>query len=209
MMTGAPQPTGIFTIGHSAHELSQFIKLLARHRIGAVADVRSMPYSRRHPQFNQVALKESLRANGIAYVYLGEELGARSNDPACYENGRVQFRKLAKTSLFRSGIERILDGGERMRVALMCAEKDPLDCHRAILVARELVRSGQDVKHILADGGTETHRAAMNRLCNQLGIEVDLYRQPEELHKDAYSKQEQKIAYADAEHAQEAQGVRE
>ena len=194
-MTGGAQPTGILTVGHSAHEPARFVELLLRHKIGAVADVRSTPYSRRHPHFNKKALKESLRANGIAYVFLGKELGARSADPACYENGRVRFRKLAATSLFRSGIKRVLDGSQQMRIALMCAEKDPLNCHRTILVTRELVALGKKVNHILADGEIETHDAAMNRLCKQLGIREDLLRAPEELENDAYAAQEAKMAY--------------
>ena len=202
MTTGTVRPDGIFTIGHSAHELVRFVDLLAQHRIQAVADVRSMPYSRRHPQFSRKALPESLKANGIAYVFLGKELGARSTDPACYENGRVQFRKLAATSLFRSGIRRILDGSQQMRIALMCAEKDPLNCHRTLLVARELVALGNKVNHILADGEIETHKATMIRLCKQLDIKEDLLRAPEELENDAYAAQEEKIAYANVEHAQ-------
>ena len=161
-----------------------------------------MPYSRRHPQFSRKALPESLKANGIAYVFLGKELGARSTDPACYENGRVQFRKLAATSLFRSGIRRVLDGSQQMRIALMCAEKDPLNCHRTLLVARELVALGNKVNHILADGEIETHKATMIRLCKQLDIKEDLLRAPEELESDAYAAQEEKIAYANVEHAQ-------
>lgn len=192
----------IFTVGHSAHELAGFVDLLARHGVEAVADVRSMPYSRRHPQFNRETLRESLKASGIAYVFLGKELGARSTDPACYENGRVQFRKLAATSLFRSGIKRVLDGSEQMRIALMCAERDPLNCHRTILVARELVALGSKVNHILADGEIETHEAAMNRLCKQLNIGEDLLRAPEELENDAYAAREAKMAYTNPEHAQ-------
>ena len=209
MTTGAPHSAGIFTIGHSAHEVAQFTDLLARHRIGAVADVRSVPYSRRHPQFNREELKGSLKACGIAYVYLGKELGARSNDPACHENGRVQFQKVAKATLFQSGIERILDGSQRMNIALMCAEKDPLDCHRTILIARELVGLGKDVNHILANGELETHHAAIDRLCKQLGIEEDLLRPPEELENDAYSAQEDRIAYASKEHEHESRGAQE
>ncbi|MCY4478217.1 MAG: DUF488 domain-containing protein [Gammaproteobacteria bacterium] len=196
------RPAGIFTIGHSAHEPARFVDLLAQHRIQAVADVRSMPYSRRHPHFNKRALKESLQANGIAYVFLGKELGARSTDPACYENGRVRFRKLAATRLFRSGIKRVLDGSRQMRIALMCAEKDPLNCHRTLLVTRELVTLGKKVNHILADGEIETHDAAINRLCKELGIREDLLRAPEELENDAYAAQEAKMAYTNVEHAQ-------
>ena len=161
-----------------------------------------MPYSRRHPQFNRETLKESLKASGIAYVFLGKELGARSTDPACYENGRVQFRKLAATRLFRSGLKRVLDGSEQMRIALMCAEKDPLNCHRTLLVTRELVALGRKVNHILADGEIETHEAAMNRLCRQLNIGEDLLRTSEEMENDAYAAWEAKVAYTDPKHAQ-------
>ena len=188
----------IFTVGHSAHEIADFRDLLAQHDIEAVADVRSAPYSRRHPQFNRDALKEALTANGIAYVFLGKELGARSKDPACYANGRVQFPKLADTALFRSGIKRVLEGSQQMRIALMCAEKEPLACHRTLLVARELVRIGKEVNHILADGTLETHGAAIDRLCRQLGIAEDLLRPPEGMEHDAYAAQEEKIAYAGA-----------
>lgn len=189
------QPVPIYTVGHSAHEIAYFTNLLARHDIEAVADVRSAPYSRRHPQFNRDALKEALRASGIAYVFLGKELGARSKDPSCYANGRVDFRKLAGTALFRSGIKRVLEGSRQVRIALMCAEKEPLACHRTLLVTRELVRTGSEVNHILADGTLETHREAMNRLCTQLGIAEDLLRAPEEMENDAYAAQEAKIAY--------------
>ena len=201
-MSGAERATGIFTVGHSAHEVARFVDLLARHGVEAVADVRSMPYSRRHPQFNRETLRESLKASGIAYVFLGKELGARSTDPDCYENGRVQFRKLAATSLFRSGIKRVLDGSQQMRIALMCAEKDPLNCHRTILVARELVALGSKVNHILSDGDIETHEAAMNRLCKQLNIKQDLLRTPDELENDAYAAREAKMAYINPKHAQ-------
>lgn len=196
------QPAPIYSVGHSAHEIAHFINLLAQHGIEAVADVRSAPYSRRHPQFNRDALKEALRANGIAYVFLGKELGARSKDPTCYANGRVDFRKLAGTALFRSGIKRVLEGSQQMRIALMCAEKEPLACHRTLLLTRELVRTGSEVNHILADGTLETHREAMNRLCKQLGIAEDLLRSPEETEHDAYAMQEEKIAYSRVKSAQ-------
>ena len=157
----------IYTIGHSTHQIEKFVSLLQQHGINAIADVRSVPYSRRNPQYNREALNEKLREQGIAYVYLGKELGGRSDDPGCYENGRVSYRLLAKTPLFRSGIERLRDGSTRNRVALMCAEKDPLNCHRTILVARELVEAGMDIGHILDNGHLETHDMTMKRLSKQ------------------------------------------
>ena len=188
----------IYTIGHSSHSTDRFAELLAMHGVKAVADVRSMPYSRWQPQFNKEPLSSTLKADGVAYVFLGKELGARSKDPDCYDDGVVQYRKLAETALFRSGIERLLNGSKQMTVALMCAEKDPLDCHRTILVARELIEQGCEVKHILADGSIESHSEAMERLCEQLKIpESGLIPVPLET---VYAAQERKIAYIDQEH---------
>ena len=207
-MTKADKPSGCFTIGHSTHEFARFAELLKQHRVNAVADVRSMPYSRRQPQFNRETLSAALKAHGIAYVFLGKELGARSNDPACYENGRVKYRRLARTALFRSGLERVLNGSQRMSIALMCAEKDPLECHRTILVARELVRLGKVVNHILADGRLETHQVAMKRLFERLGLlEEDLFRTPADLEAEAYTAQEKNVAYFDKKRAREAKEV--
>ena len=192
----------IYTIGHSNHEIEDFLVLLKRYQINAVADVRSVPYSRWHPQFNREDLKKALKAQGIDYVFLGRELGARSDDLECYENGRVQYRLLAKTPLFRSGIERIQDGCNRRRIVLMCAEKDPLDCHRTILVARELEGTGFHVTHILANGHVEPHKVTMKRLFEKLGLpESDMLHTVEELSDQAYATQEHRIAYVDEERA--------
>ena len=206
MMADPLKEGTIYTIGHSTHEIENFVALLTRHRINAVADVRSIPYSRWQPQFNREDLTEALKAHSIAYVFLGKELGARSDDPECYEKGRVKYRLLAKTPLFRSGIERIRDGSSRRRIALMCAEKDPLECHRTILVARELAEAGADIAHVLAKGHVEPHSVAMKRLFEQLGLpEQDLFRTVEDLRDQAYAAQEQRIAYVDEERAREAQ----
>ena len=100
-MTESVKEETIYTIGHSTHEIENWISLLKRHRIEAVADVRSVPYSRWQPQFNRESLIDSLKTHGIAYVFLGKELGARTDDPECYEDGRVKYRLLAKTKLFK------------------------------------------------------------------------------------------------------------
>ena len=183
----------IYTIGHSIHHIDSFISLLQKHGIDAIADVRSVPYSRRNPQYNRETLNEKLREQGIAYVYLGKELGGRSDDPGCYENGRVSYRLLAKTPLFRSGIKRLLEGSIRNRIALMCAEKDPLHCHRSILVARELVEIGVDIEHILDNGHLETHDMTMKRLLKQ----PDMFYEAGDPEAQAYAAQEKSIAYTD------------
>lgn len=205
----------IFTIGHSTHEIGAFMGLLQLHGIEAIADVRSRPYSRWQPQFNREELQSALKARGIAYVFLGKELGARSADPACYdEEGCVDYRKLAGTNLFQAGLRRVRDGARRMRMALMCAEKEPLECHRTILIGRELTRDGgSHVEHILASGALETHESAMKRLIGRkrpsrqqalLPFPMD-----EEWLDSAYSEQEKRIAYRDESRAKEAQGAGE
>lgn len=188
---------GIFTIGHSTHSAERFVELLKQHGIAAVADVRSIPYSRWNPQFNQETLRAALKENGIDYVFLGKELGARPQDPSCYQHGRVQYSLLAESALFKEGIGRVLDGGRRMRIALMCAEKDPLNCHRTVLVARRLVRAGEAVSHILADGELEPHGKTVERLIKQAGFSGgDLFRTPEDLEDAAYDAREGGIAHA-------------
>src|SRR5262249_20821450 len=161
----------IHTIGHSNHPIQDFLDLLQRHGVTAVADVRSTPYSRFNPQFRRETLQAALAEAEIRYVFLGEELGARSQDPACYDaSGRVSYARLAGTELFRRGIQRLKAGMSEHRISLMCAEREPLECHRTLLVARELVREGVAVTHILGDGSLEPHPQAMERLARNLGL---------------------------------------
>ena len=188
----------VFTIGHSTHSAEAFLALLRQHGVEALADVRSSPFSRFNPQFNREPLEQFLKANGIRYVFLGKELGARSEDRSCYLDGRVQYARLAKTALFQSGLDRVLQGAARYRVALMCAEKEPLECHRTLLVAKALVAHGQPVLHIHADGHLETHEAAMERLLDVTGLpKADLFRSKQELLSEALARQEQQVAYVD------------
>ncbi len=190
----------IYTIGHSNHPIDRFAGLLRQHGIDALADVRSTPYSRFNPQFRKEKLQASLTEASIRYVFLGEELGARSQDPSCYDaEGRVSYARLAMTECFRRGLERLLAGMRNHRIAMMCAERDPLECHRTLLVARELEKVGVPVTHILADGTLEPHRHAMQRLATELKLAgTDLFRTPDELIEDAYEKQGRRIAYVRA-----------
>ena len=188
----------VYTIGHSVHSIDAFIDLLTNHRITVVADVRSRPYSRFNPQFNREALKTALAGVGIDYVFLGDELGARSKDRACYVNGKVDYDLLATTQPFRHGLDRIARGSEKHRIALMCAEKDPLACHRAILVSRCLAARGIVVQHILEDGELESHEEAVRRLLVELGLpDHDLFRSREEIVNEAYRRRGDEIAYTE------------
>jgi len=198
----------VLTIGHSTHAIEKFIELLRLHRVTAVADVRSAPFSRFNPQFNREALDAALKQHGIDYVFLGRELGARSEDQSCYENGRVQYRRLAQTALFHAGIERVKKGAETHRVALMCAEKEPLECHRTLLVSRALEREGVPVAHIHADGRLEAHKDAMMRLLDVVGLHAkDMFQSVDELIEEACTEQEGRIAYVDEQLVKEGNGV--
>lgn len=195
----------VYTIGHSKHSLEDFVALLKQHGVTALADVRSIPYSRFNPQFIKDALERDLKRQGIKYVFLGRELGARSDDPACYSGGRVQYGRLAQTALFKSGIERVKRGAEGHRIALMCAEKEPLECHRTLLVARALDQGGMEISHILADGRLESHGDAMLRLLDVVGLpRDDLFRSQDELVSEALARQEDRVAYVDEKLAAEA-----
>ncbi|MTW23127.1 DUF488 family protein [Allochromatium palmeri] len=186
----------LYTLGHSDHTLEAFLDLLQRHRITAIADVRSAPYSRRHPQFNREPLQAALREAGVAYVFLGRECGARSDDPAALRDGQVDYERLAETSRFRDGVTRIVQGAQRYRLAMLCAERDPMTCHRTILVSRSLVDQGRPVEHILYDGALEPHAATLRRLRAHLGLEhPDLFHTDAELEALAYRQQGERLAY--------------
>ena len=168
----------LFTIGHSVHTVEGFVELLKRHSITALCDVRSSPYSRYSPQFNRESLKEEILRHRILYIYLGAELGPRSSDPSCYENGKVQYQCLAEREIFQQGLDRLWQGMATYRIALMCAEKDPLSCHRMLLICRNLRGDSILIRHILEDGSLEDNRDTELRLMKLLKIDpADLFSQ--------------------------------
>ncbi|GAB6270286.1 hypothetical protein KN63_01495 [Smithella sp. F21] len=186
----------LFTIGHSVHTVEGFAALLRKHSVNALCDVRSSPYSRFTPQFNRESLKEDVLKHHISYTYLGAELGPRSSDPSCYENGKVQYKRLVEKEIFQQGLDRLRKGINTYRIALMCAEKDPLTCHRMLLVCRNL--RGEDIliRHILEDGSLEDNRDTEQRLMKLLKIDpADLFSSEEEQIQRAYDLQAEKVAY--------------
>jgi uncharacterized protein (DUF488 family) len=188
----------LFTIGYSTHPIEAFVGLLKQHGITALADVRSHPYSRHFTQYSQETLKITLAKEQIAYVFLGKELGARSENPACYRQGRVEYELLAKEPQFTVGLGRLRAGMKQFRIALMCAEKDPLGCHRAVLVARRCHETGIMVEHIHADGHLESHAEMETRMLGLLKMsDVDMFKSRDEILLDAYRIRGQQIAYED------------
>ena len=152
-----PEPAPIWSIGHSNHELPAFVALLRGAGVEVIADVRSQPYSRFNPQFNRETLRAALLEAEIDYVFLGDELGGRPSEPGCYDaDGHVLYDKVAETDRFRDGLSRLVAGSRNFRVAMMCSEGDPSNCHRHLLVSCALTADGIPVTHVLADGTTIT-----------------------------------------------------
>jgi uncharacterized protein (DUF488 family) len=162
MSEGASKPADglvVYTVGHSNVSSEAFIALLKQHGIAVLVDVRSAPYSRYVPHFNGDALKAAVQTAGIRYLYLGAELGGRPADRGYYDGaGHVLYGLLAQSEEFRAGIERLLLGARDFRVAPMCNEENPAECHRRLLVGRVLVERGVRLMHIRGDGRIETEQ---------------------------------------------------
>ena len=185
----------LYTIGYSPFSGTGFIEMLRQHGITVVCDVRSMPYSRYKPEFNKDALNKLLSSYGIGYFFFGNMLGARPADPELYEGGKVRFDRVALSSVFGHGLAGLREIASEKTAALMCAEKDPLTCHRTILVCRQL-RHEFDIRHILEDGSLEANGDSERRLVKLLKIPTDdLFRTEEDLIHEAYELQGKKIAY--------------
>jgi uncharacterized protein (DUF488 family) len=163
------EPLTVYTIGHSTHPIERFLALLRGAGITAVADVRSAPYSRRHPHFNKDRLQAALRAHEVNYVFLGNELGGRPSDPAFFCEGVAGYEKMAQRPGFKAGLDRVVGGAGTYRIALMCSESDPMTCHRCLLVSRALAERGLAVKHILPGGDLLGHDAVEDKLLERAG----------------------------------------
>ncbi|MBI3670414.1 MAG: DUF488 domain-containing protein [Acidobacteria bacterium] len=191
----------LFTIGHSNTELLVFLATLRQFGITLLVDVRSRPTSYRFPHFSQPELEQSLRESGISYLFMGEELGGRPDDPKAYrEDGLVNYRVRRKARDFQAGIERVLEKLDGSTLALMCAEEDPVNCHRFLLICPELVARGAEPQHIRKGGVLETQRAAEDRVleAHHLGDFAGPWLFPIERAdalEDAYDRQAEKCAF--------------
>lgn len=190
--------SALYSIGYATKPLSAFLSQLQAFGISAVADVRSVPYSKRFHDYHREPLATSLQRAGVHYVYLGEELGPRSPDPAHYDpEGQVQFARLARDPSFQSGVERLQRGLHKgLQIAMLCAEKDPAICHRSLLVGYHLLAEhGLDTQHILHDGRVESEQALQRRLMEAHGILPDLLRTEPECTAAAWRAQCCRCAY--------------
>lgn len=159
----------LWTVGHSNLDIDGFIAILREGRIDMLSDVRSRPVSRFCPHFNRARLEASLAAAGIGYTYMGDALGGRPADPALYTDGRADYRKMAATGPVKAGLDALESLTRSHNVAIMCSERDPLHCHRFMMVAVEMARRGFSIEHLSARG-VESHADAVERLLIETGL---------------------------------------
>lgn len=186
----------IYTIGHSTHSVEKFIQLLKQQSVDVVVDVRSSPYSKYNTQYNRDELKKNLNGRNLKYLFLGDELGGRPANSHCYVNSKISFEKIRQTNSFQIGLQRVLKGAGKYNLALLCSEKDPLMCHRGILIAKELADHGVTVNHILEDGSIIDQAELEKQLLKRLHLEETFFSNHNELVSDAYKMQEQCICYS-------------
>lgn len=194
----------IYTIGHSQHNVDYFIDMLKTYNINYLIDVRSMPFSQYASSYNKDILKATLIPCNINYAFMGEYFGARPKNTNLYsEKGYLDFNKMKNSNTFLRGMENVLKGIEQgNRIAFMCTEKDPIECHRAILVGNAFYEQGIDVEHILANNTLQNHSVLNKRLVdiyfpdrNQLSLFDNENLSDKECLIEAYKKQNEKIGY--------------
>ncbi len=161
----------LLSVGYSNHDLDAFLALLAGAGVTAIADVRSSPFSRYQPPFNGPQLAPALERRGIAYVFLGEQLGGRPAPPELYDKeGRVDYERVRATDFFQEGLDRLARGARDFVVAMMCGEEDPLDCHRGLMITPALVQRGILPGHLRKGGAIETTEAMERRLLRETHV---------------------------------------
>lgn len=190
--------TQLFTVGYATKPITTFIQQLKHYQIDVIADVRSVPFSKQFHDYHQDQIKSHLASHGIKYVYLGNELGPRSKNPEHYDQcGQVQFDQLMRCELFLQGVARIKNGIKKgYTIALMCAEKDPANCHRSTLIAYYLKHQLElEIKHIDHVGAIEHQGELEARLMQLHNIQPDLLTSTEQSLQYAYQLQLKKTAY--------------
>ncbi len=147
------EPITLYTLGHSRHAIEAFVDLAARHGVSLIVDVRGQPYSRFNPQYNRERFKDALAEHAIDYLWLGDRLGGRPKEPEYHgSDGKVLWDKLRRRPAVLEGLDELLRRAGEARLALVCAEEDPMRCHRRLLLTPPLVERGARILHIRGDG---------------------------------------------------------
>lgn len=153
----------LHTAGHGNRSAEEFVALLKETGIGVLVDVRAHPASKRHPQFARAALEAELARAGIDYVWEGKDLGGfrkpRPDSPhlALAAEGFRGYADHMETAAFEAATGRLVEMADKRRVAIMCAEKNPAECHRSF-ISDWLVAHGVAVMHLIGPGQSQTHQ---------------------------------------------------
>jgi len=168
--------TTIYSIGHGNKKIEDFIDELKSFNILYLLDIRSKPYSKWSPHFNQTQLEIKLRLSGISYVFVGDSLGGLPEDRSCYDyHGKVVYDKIKDKDFFKNGLKRLISANEnQIKIAIMCSESKPEECHRTKLIGQELLKIGISVKHIISYSKFKTQEIVMGELTKGTGT-VDLF----------------------------------
>lgn len=162
-----PDVIPIYTIGYGSRSIADLIATLKHYEIAYLVDVRSAPYSRYKPEYSKEALAAALQAEGIRYLFLGEQLGGRPTDPACYSDGKVDYEKVKLQPFYQAGLERVQEAfRQQLRVVLMCSEGKPSQCHRSKLIGASLTALGIPVLHIDEQGAAKSQEDVLYELTN-------------------------------------------
>jgi uncharacterized protein (DUF488 family) len=166
----------VYSIGHGNKTIENFIKELKSFDIEYLIDIRSKPFSKWNPQFNQDSLKTSVEKKGIKYVFLGDKLGGFPSDKSCYDtNGKVVYDFVKDKDFFREGLNRLVTANNKaIKVAVMCSESKPEECHRSKLVGKELLKMDISIHHIIAENKTKSQETVIGELTDGFGL-VDLF----------------------------------
>jgi uncharacterized protein (DUF488 family) len=166
----------LYTIGHGSRKSKDFLALLKFFHIEYLIDVRSQPYSKFYPHFNQNELKSFLERNGIRYVFMGEDIGGRPKDASCYDNeGKVDYEIMKTKEFFVNGIQRLKTAYYKdVNAAIMCSESKPCECHRSKLIGRVLSDENIILQHIDENGKVKDQATVINELNKGLSA-IDLF----------------------------------
>lgn len=192
----------IYTIGYTVFSIDDFIDVIKYYGISCVIDVRSSPFSKHYPDYNKDVLEQRLKQHGILYRNYAKEFGARQTNPIYYSGDIVDFDKFIQSAQFLEGVSRVTKGIEKgYKFALMCAEKDPINCHRSIMLGKGFSKNGYEVNHIISKTNIETQNELEERLLeiyHQDRFQLTLFgedRSEADLIADAYTKRNFEIGY--------------
>ena len=185
----------IYTIGYEKSKVEDLISTLTNNSIDVVVDVRSIPYSKYYPSYNKEYFGKKLHDNNIKYLFMGDKLGAKNFSLDTVEgSNKIDYSKIRMKKTFQEGINRLHNGIKKFNICLFCSEKDPIFCHRNILICKEL--KGYEVLHLYVYEETETSTDAENRLLTLHGLEQDdMFLNHNDRLEKAYELQSYKIAF--------------